>query len=449
MTHVMETPNATDVFRAIRRGQWPATTNMSVAEIVAAVRKSAWSRTAFTGAMALLSLPVLAPLTALTWFVAIAAWEYAVRAFLERALALSAPTQSRGFAWLAAINLLGATLYAAFPALMWLNGDVFGVMLVTAWLCATVNHAFVYLSGSRLVLLACLVPPFALAVIAPLASDQSLTSIVGVAVLLLLMTVGALFGFDRQVLLANMSRQTQARIFAEEANAAKTKFLASISHELRTPLAAVIGYAELIEEDAQQQSIAADAVKIRQAARQLLGVIDVIIDVSKLESGALALRKERVDLAVVFEHLREAALPLCASNGNTLAVAPGLDLGVGYVDHVRLHQCALQLVSSAAKFTRDGHIEVRGRRETTEQGEQIVLEVVDTGAGVAVADRERIFSAFEREEFQTAHPDDGMGLGLTLVRRLARIMGGEVHREYRAAGAAFRLSVEIGGVAAA
>lgn len=430
----------------MRQGRWPATADTSVSEFVAAVQKATWSRIVFSIAMALLSLPIVPPLYALGWLLAVVAWELVFRPALERTLALRAAAEApaRGFAWLAAINFFGTAGYAAYPFVTWQSGEVYGAVLATAWLCATVNHGFVYLSGSRLVLLASMAPLAICAVAAPLAYSPTPLTVAAIAALVLMMIAGALFGFDRQALLANLARQARAREAAEQANAAKSQFLASISHELRTPLTAVIGYAELIEEDAVDESIRTDAEKIRDSARHVLSIIDVIVDVSKLEAGAIALRKERIELAAVLDHLREAAQPICAANGNSLIVTKDNDLSTADIDHVRLHQCALQLVSNAAKFTRDGQIEVRARREAQERSERLVIDVLDTGEGVPEPDRERIFEAFERGDAEASRRAGGVGLGLTLVRRLARLMGGDVRCEGRSGGGAlFRLWVEV------
>jgi signal transduction histidine kinase len=446
MTNATDAPDAADMLRAMRSGQWPATTDMAFSEFVSVVDKAAWSRVGFSGAMAALSLPVLSPLSAFSWFLAIVVWEYAARPALERLLAqpAAARASASGFAWLAAINLVGAVGYVVYPFMTWLSGDAYGAVLATAWLCATLNHAFVYFSGSRLVLLACLTPPAICAVAAPIGYSPTPLTLAAIAALVLMMIAGAVYGFDRQVLMANLARQARARKAAEQANAAKSQFLASISHELRAPLSAVIGYAELIEEDAESASTKVDATRIRDSARQVLATIDVILDVSKLEAGAVALRKERIELAAILEHLREAAQPLCDASGNSLTVSAGGELGVAAIDHARLHQCALHLLSNAAKFTRDGHIEVHARREADSEGERLVIEVLDTGEGVAEPDRERIFEAFVRGDGDGVRRAGGAGLGLTLVRRLARLMGGDVRCEGRGGGGAlFRLWVEV------
>jgi signal transduction histidine kinase len=197
-----------------------------------------------------------------------------------------------------------------------------------------------------------------------------------------------------------------------------------MSHELRTPLNAVIGYAELIEEEASQSPAAQDAGKIRSAARQLLSVIDVVLDLSKLESGLVALQRERVNAAAVLSQLREAAPALAAINNNTIEFREDGPLGEAEIDLLRVHQCLLQLVSNAAKFTRNGRIEVVARRLV--DGRTLSFSVSDNGIGIPAEQQQRIFETFVQLDTDDARRYEGAGLGLALVRRLAQLMGGDV-----------------------
>jgi signal transduction histidine kinase len=305
-----------------------------------------------------------------------------------------------------------------------------GMVLATAWVCGSANHLFVYFSANRWLLLSCVVPLAALSLSAPIiTTGLSLESAIAISSLGALMLAAGMFGFDRRVLLGNLAQLAAARMTAEQANAAKSQFLATMSHELRTPLNAVIGYAELIEEEVERGSIAEDATKIRLSARQLLGVIDVILDLSKLETGAIELRRERGQVSAILQELREAALPLATINNNTVIVTESGAMGEADIDHMRLHQCLMQLVANAAKFSRDGEIRIGARREALGQRDRLVFSVSDTGPGILPADRARIFEPFVQGQSGTSRRTDGSGLGLTLVRRLARLMGGDVRCE--------------------
>lgn len=184
-------------------------------------------------------------------------------------------------------------------------------------------------------------------------------------------------------------------------------------------------------------AIADDAGKIKTSARQLLGVIDVILDVSKLEAGAIALERERVGLSGLMAHVRQAGEPLAARNGNVLIVEAAE--GEAELDHLRVHQCLMHLVDNAAKFTIDGEIRVSARRASDRVVE---FSVADTGIGIAPEQQVRIFEPFVQVEGDHDRRYEGAGLGLTLVRRLARLMGGDVTcRSAIGEGSVFTLSV--------
>ncbi|UPT64341.1 MAG: hypothetical protein M0D54_07350 [Hyphomonadaceae bacterium JAD_PAG50586_4] len=216
------------------------------------------------------------------------------------------------------------------PAATWMTGDALGMVLATAWVSGAANHAFVYFFSERGLLLSSAVPILACAVGAPLLTHGfTSTAIFSVMAMLCLLTAAGLFGYDRRLLLGVLAKNFAARVAAEQANTAKSQFLATMSHELRTPLNAVIGYAELIEEEmaSAQAEVADDARKIHGSARQLLSVIDVILDLSKLETGATVLERDRFDVTAVLTNLRTAAAPLAEINANVLAIEQAGPLG--------------------------------------------------------------------------------------------------------------------------
>jgi len=397
--------------------------DVSVAHAVAMVRKGTWTRIVFTALMATVATAVLPFTVTAAWFAFMAVWEFAFRPFLEDRLALAARSRAGGDAWLAAINLVGGCAYTVFPVLAWMSGAPLGMVMATAWICGSANHLFVYFFSHRALLISCLSPLVACALIAPFATHGfTWLSIAAVLTLVSLIVAAGVFGNDRKLLLRVLSRQSAARMAAEEANAAKSQFLTTMSHELRTPLNSVIGYAELIEEDARDADVREDAGKIRASARQLLGVIDVILDLSKLETGAIELQPERIQIAAILGQLRAAAAPLASANNNVLHIEEAHPLGEADLDHLRLHQCLMQLVSNAAKFTRDGEIRVTATREDA----RLSFRVADTGIGIMEQDQTRIFEPFTQVEADAARRYEGAGLGLSLVRRLARLMGGDV-----------------------
>jgi signal transduction histidine kinase len=421
---------------------------LSVADVTANVRKATWTRVGFAAVMAGLSLAVLPVAVAAAWLAFIAAWELVVRVAIEDRIVTPAArrSQQEGFYWLAAVHFVGGLAFTAYPVLAWSTGESVGMVLATAWICSSANHVFVYFTPNRLVTWACLGPLAICALAAPFTvGGFTAPALVASAALTALIVSAGIVGLDRRVLLGSLAKHAAARTAAEQANAAKSQFLATMSHELRTPLNSVIGYAELIEEEAETGPLAEDAGHIRSSARQLLGVIDVILDLSRLETGQIKLERERTVGSAVVEQLRESALPLAIINGNTLTIIEATPLGESDIDHKRLYQCLLQLISNAAKFTRDGEITVTARRKSASGRTRLVFEVADNGMGISEEDRERIFDPFVQGESNTARRHEGTGLGLTLVRRLARLMGGDVACESAPGqGAVFTLWIDAG-----
>lgn len=421
---------------------------LSAPDTIATVRKGAASRACFAAIVALLSLVVTPPILVFGWLAMMLAWELAGRNWLEDTFAVRAAARDEraGFIWLAVINLVGGAGYLCFPVMTWATGTHLGHLLAVAWICGCATHLFVYFSSNRLLLAVTIGPLLIVAIaLAFVFGGWSLSSIASAAMLVTLIAAAAWFGHDRNLLLGVLAEQAVARAQAEQANAAKSKFLATMSHELRTPLNSVIGYAELIEEEAEGRS-GEDARRIRNSARQLLSVIDVILDISKLESGVIELEPDIVRVAAVLEQAREGGEALAAASGNTLIVREQGALGEATLDNARLYQCLMQLISNAAKFTREGVITVTGARERIDGGDCLVFTVADTGVGVPADQRERIFEPFAQAESGEARRYEGSGLGLTLVRRLARLMGGDVRCEQNAPGqgAVFTLWVRAG-----
>jgi signal transduction histidine kinase len=396
-------------------------------DVAGIIGRGTAARAGFSVLIALIAMAVLPWAVCLAWAGFILFWELLARPFLDGlAIRLARHSEPSGVQAISAINLIGGCAYAVFPITGWASQTPLGMVLATGWVCASAAHAFVYFASHRLLLIAVMIPIAAMVLVAPFAiAGISPITIAAVAALGVLVLSSGFVARDRELLLTMLARQATARAAAEQSDRAKSQFLATMSHELRTPLNAIIGYSEMIEEEGVPE-VADDASKINTSARQLLGVINSILEVSKLEAGVVKIEKDKVDLAMIADQLREAAAPLAAANNNNMTVVEQGELGEAELDYARLHQCVMQLISNAAKFTRDGAINVRLARVTNEGRDLIQVVVADNGIGIPEDQRERIFEPFTQVETEAGRRFEGAGLGLTFARRVARLMGGDV-----------------------
>jgi signal transduction histidine kinase len=249
---------------------------------------------------------------------------------------------------------------------------------------------------------------------------------------------------DLELARANAER---ARDQAETANRAKSAFLANMSHELRTPLNAVIGYTELLAEELADQGPAegplADLGRIKGAAHHLLRMINDVLDLSKIEADKIELRVEPFEPAHLLDQVVSSTQPLLAVNRNSLHVRCEQGLGLVRSDLTRLRQVLINLVSNAAKFTRDGRVSIAATRGHDGDGHALVVfEVSDTGIGMTPLQLERLFQPFVQVDADTTRKYSGTGLGLVISRRLCRLLGGDVTASSTAGvGSQFRATV--------
>jgi len=217
---------------------------------------------------------------------------------------------------------------------------------------------------------------------------------------------------------------------AESASKVKSAFLANMSHELRTPLNAIIGYSELLAEDAADRGDKmglADLQKIGAAGKHLLGLINEILDLSKIEAGKMELYLERIALADVIGDVKTIVDPMIAKNGNRLVIERPADIGSLRTDLTKLKQCLINLLSNAAKFTKDGDVTLRlSRAADSDGGDVVSFEVSDSGIGMTDEQVGRLFQAFTQADSSTTRNFGGTGLGLTITRHFCTMMGGSI-----------------------
>ncbi len=224
----------------------------------------------------------------------------------------------------------------------------------------------------------------------------------------------------------------RAKDAAEEANRAKSAFLANMSHELRTPLNAVIGYSEMLQEvagDRGHQDLLPDLGKIRWAGKHLLGLINDVLDLSKIEAGKVELSVESLDVLPLIDDAVGAIRPLLENNGNRLEVACAEPLGAMLGDQTRVRQVLFNLLSNACKFTENGLIRLEARRTRRKGSDWVEFRVTDTGIGMSAEQLDRLYRPFMQADASTTRKYGGTGLGLAISREFCQMMGGSLSAE--------------------
>ncbi|MEM7118862.1 MAG: ATP-binding protein [Chloroflexota bacterium] len=254
---------------------------------------------------------------------------------------------------------------------------------------------------------------------------------------------------ERTLELQESNKQLETAILtAEKANQAKSQFLANMSHELRTPLSAIIGYSELLEEQAQAfgyNKFVPRLQNINISAQHLLTVISDILDLAKIEAGNSELQIERTLLARLVDQILITTKPLIEKKNNVLNVTLPPDVSIVYVDGDRLSQMLLNLLSNAAKFTEDGNIELQISCYEKKHVAWLALCVADNGIGMSAKQVKKIFNPFTQADASTTRRFGGTGLGLTITQEFCELMGGHIEVESTVdVGSAFTIHVPIG-----
>ena len=223
---------------------------------------------------------------------------------------------------------------------------------------------------------------------------------------------------------ANRAQET-----AEQANRSKSIFLANMSHELRTPLNAIIGYSEMLSEEAQdmgEETFVADLQKIQSAGKHLLGLINDILDLSKIEAGKMELYLETFDVSSMVQDVCTTIRPLVEKNANRLSIQLPENVGEMRADMTKVRQMLFNLLSNASKFTEQGEIAISVARESRQRQESLVFSVTDSGIGMTEEQLGRLFQAFTQADASTTRKYGGTGLGLTITQRFCNMMGGTI-----------------------
>ena len=241
---------------------------------------------------------------------------------------------------------------------------------------------------------------------------------------------------------ARLEELRRAKEAAETANLAKARYLANVSHEIRSPLNAIYGYAQLVEQEADVRP--QDAARIiRRCAEHMTSLVESLLDISRVENGVLRVRSEVVRLPDFVDQVVSMMRPAAEAKGlRFVADVPQRLPEFVRTDQSRLRQALINLVSNAIKFTDSGSVTFRVRH----RGQIATFEIIDTGPGIAEADRERIFDPYEQVGGGEARP--GVGLGLPITKAIIEILGGKLEMESEPGrGSCFRATLMLSELA--
>ena len=343
---------------------------------------------------------------------------------------------------------LNTALYAGITLYIWRSGDETGRLFAILQACGGLLHVTLYMHQQRALLFAALAAHTCYLLGLPMTMALSAGPLS-----LFVFLVGCLLYISHMAIeVANSNRANQAlkaaTLAAEKANAAKTDFLATISHEIRTPMNAVMAAVQLLDRTGPTPEQAAHIKMMSQASEVLMGLLNDVLDLSRIEAGKMSLDPTDLELRPALEALISLWQPQAAAKACQLVLTVAPDVpDILHVDSLRLRQILFNLLSNAVKFTEEGQISLNvGPSNARSLGAHrgLSFEVVDTGCGISDEVLGRLFGSFEQADAGTTRQHGGSGLGLAISRRLAENMGGSLTVQSRLGeGSTFRLDLPL------
>ncbi len=340
-------------------------------------------------------------------------------------------------------------IFSSITAYNWFFGGTAGKMFAAISICCSLINAVLTMHYRKQYLYASLLPHAAYLLGLPIvtlclssgAEFLPMAVVIVSIVTYLVYLMSAVRALNSSMVRLQRAGETahDAQLAAEHANAAKSNFLAVITHEIRTPMNAVVSAVQLMRKTPLNDSQKAHLSMLGDASEVLLGLLNDVLDLSKIEAGKMTFERSAIDLNDMLHNLEALFLPQAREKGLEIKTVVARDLDSHIIsDPLRLRQILFNLVSNAVKFTPNGTVWLRVRKVENE----IVFAVEDEGVGIAAEDVERIFSSFEQGEAATTRRFGGTGLGLAISRKLARLMSGDITvRSQVGRGSCFYLSL--------
>ena len=343
---------------------------------------------------------------------------------------------------------LNTALYSGITVYIWRSGDETGRLFAILQACGGLLHVTLYMYQQRALLFSALAAHTCYLFGLPMTMALSAGPLS-----LFVFVVGCMLYISHMAIaVANSNRANQAlkaaTLDAEKANAAKTDFLATISHEIRTPMNAVMAAVQLLDRTDPTPEQAAHIKMMSQASEVLMGLLNDVLDLSRIEAGKMSLDPTDLELRPALEALISLWQPQAAAKSCQLVLNVAPDVPeILHVDSLRLRQILFNLLSNAVKFTDKGQISLNvGPSDAGSLADQpcLCFEVVDTGCGISDEVMGRLFGSFEQADAGTTRQHGGSGLGLAISRRLAENMGGGLTVQSRLGeGSTFRLDLPL------